>query len=113
MFAATGARPSEDSHRVAKGLFPWWMGLVLAILAAYSNHFENGFQFDDTHTVVQNASIRSLANLPRFFSDASTFSTIPSAWSYRPLVTASLALDYALGGGYSRFGSTCSRSCGL
>ncbi len=74
-------------------------GLLLALLAAYANHFGNSFHFDDGHAIIDNPAIRSLADVPRFFSDVRTFSVEPTGQSYRPLVTASLALDYALGGG--------------
>src|SRR5258708_5966442 len=76
----------------------WFAGLFLALLAAYSNHFGNGFHFDDAHAVVDNPAIRSLANIPSFFGDAGTFSVDPEHQIYRPLITASLAIDYALGG---------------
>jgi len=73
--------------------------LVVTILAAYSNAFQNSFQFDDSHVVEDNLYIRSIGNLPRFFRDASTFSALPSNATYRPLVTASLAVDYWIAGG--------------
>jgi tetratricopeptide (TPR) repeat protein len=77
--------------------------LILALLAfsaiVYANHFQNDFHFDDEHTVVNNPYIRSLSNLPRIFTDGRTFSTFPTHQVYRPLVTASLAIDYWLGGG--------------
>jgi tetratricopeptide (TPR) repeat protein len=76
---------------------------LVAVCAAYANHFHNGFHFDDAHTVIDNPSIRSLSNLPRFFTDASTFSVLPANRTYRPMVSASLALDYALGRGYHPF----------
>ena len=66
---------------------------LVAVCAAYANHFYNGFHFDDAHTVIDNPSIRSLSNLPRFFTDASTFSVLPANRTYRPMVSASLALD--------------------
>jgi tetratricopeptide (TPR) repeat protein len=72
-------------------------GFAVALAAAYSNHFGNGFHFDDFHTVQYNPAIRSLANLPSFFTDAGTFSIKPAG--YRPIVTTSLAIDYALAGG--------------
>lgn len=77
--------------------------LLLAVCAAYSNHFHNSFHFDDSHTVADNPYVRSLAYLPRFFTDATTFSVLPANRTYRPFVSASLALDYALGHGYSVF----------
>lgn len=78
-------------------------GLLLAVLVAYSNHFGNGFHFDDGHALVENPAVRSLANVPHFFTDATTFSHEPAGRSYRPLLSASLALDYALGGGLKPF----------
>ena len=77
--------------------------VVASIMLAYSNSLGNGFHFDDFHTVVDNPAIRSLHNVPRFFTDATTFSVLPANRTYRPLVTASLALDYALGKGYRPF----------
>jgi protein O-mannosyl-transferase len=77
--------------------------LLVAVLAAYSNHFHNGFHFDDGHTIVNNASIRELRNIPLFFRDATTFSTLPSNQSYRPLVSTLLAIDYWLGHGLQPF----------
>jgi tetratricopeptide (TPR) repeat protein len=77
--------------------------ILLAVCAVYSNSFHNSFHFDDSHTVIENPYIRSLRNLPSFFTDASTFSVLPANRTYRPFVSASLALDYALGHGYSPF----------
>jgi tetratricopeptide (TPR) repeat protein len=69
----------------------------------YSNHFNNSFHFDDSHTIENNVYIRSITNIPAFFTDATTFSSLPQNQSYRPLVSASLAVDYYLGGGYNYF----------
>src|SRR6266550_9514980 len=73
--------------------------LLTALLAAYANHFHNSFHFDDAHTIETNATIRDLRNIPQFFHDATTFSSLPSNQSYRPLVSTLLAIDYRLGGG--------------
>jgi tetratricopeptide (TPR) repeat protein len=72
---------------------------LLAVYAAYANHFHNSFHFDDFHTITQNPAIRSLSQVPRYFIDARTFSILPTHYSYHPLVTASAALDYWLGAG--------------
>ncbi len=76
---------------------------VLAICLAYANSFHNGFHFDDFHSVVDNPAIRSLKNVPRFFTDAATFSVLPANRTYRPTVSTSLAFDYAMGHGYVPF----------
>jgi tetratricopeptide (TPR) repeat protein len=77
--------------------------VLVTICVAYSNSFHNGFHFDDFHTVVDNPAIRSLRNIPRFFRDATTFSVLPANRTYRPMVSTTLALDYALGRGYVPF----------
>lgn len=82
---------------------PWALAVIAAVFAVYSNSFRNGFHFDDYHTVTDNPAIRSLSNVPRFFTDASTFSVLPANRTYRPVVSTSLALDYALGHGYVPF----------
>ncbi|WP_160115279.1 tetratricopeptide repeat protein [Bryocella elongata] len=80
------------------------MGLVLMmVLLVYAHSFDNGFHFDDFHTITDNPSIRSLSNVPSYFRDASTFSVLPANRTYRPIVSASLALDYHLGKGYQLF----------
>lgn len=73
---------------------------ALAVLVgAYSNSFQNSFHFDDLHVVEGNLYLRSLKNVPLFFRDALTFSSLPANATYRPLVTTSLAFDYWLAGG--------------
>ena len=72
---------------------------LLAVLGAYANHFQNTFHFDDAHTVEENPFIRDLHNIPRFFTDATTFSSLPTNQSYRPLISTTLAIDYHLAHG--------------
>jgi tetratricopeptide (TPR) repeat protein len=79
------------------------MAVLLVICLAYANSFRNEFHFDDFHTIVDNPAIRSLHNIPRFFTDATTFSVLPANRTYRPVVSTSLAIDYALGHGYVPF----------
>jgi tetratricopeptide (TPR) repeat protein len=73
--------------------------LLVALLAVYANHFHNSFHFDDAHTIENNAAIREMRNIPLFFRDATTFSSLPSNQSYRPLVSTLLTIDYWFGGG--------------
>src|SRR6059058_2950226 len=77
--------------------------VLVGLIAAYSNHFHNSFHFDDAHTIETNASIRELRNIPLFFCDATTFSSLPSNQSYRPLVSTLVAIDYKLAGGLQPF----------
>lgn len=87
---------------LGKTIKPHFVALaaVLALVTiTYANHFRNDFHFDDFHTVNTNPYIRDLRNIPLIFSDADTFSTLPANRGWRPLVTTSLAIDYALGKG--------------
>jgi len=74
--------------------------MIAAVTAVYSNHFYNGFHFDDSHSIVSNPNIRNIKNIPLFFKDGSTSSVLPQNQSYRPVTTASLAIDYWLNKGY-------------
>lgn len=103
MASARKQRGKRTPPKAATGRYLWLAGLLVAVAAAYWNHFGNTFHFDDSHTVVDNPAIRSIANIPRFFADATTFSVEPAHQTYRPLVTASLAIDYALSGGLAPF----------
>jgi len=79
-------------------------GVLLGLLVfAYSNHFQNGFYFDDAHTISKNTEIREIGNIPKFFKDGRTFSSLPANQSYRPIVTTLNAIDYWLGGGLNPF----------
>lgn len=84
-------------------LFVVYTLLLGVILAVYANHFDNAFHFDDWHTIEDNTMIRSLDNIPRFFADARTFSTLPTNQSYRPVLSTTLAIDYWLAGGLTPF----------
>jgi tetratricopeptide (TPR) repeat protein len=64
----------------------------------YANALGGSFHFDDSHAVQDNPSIRSLANIPRFFSDAGTFSVLPQNQGYRPLLLVTYALTAAVTG---------------
>jgi tetratricopeptide (TPR) repeat protein len=83
--------------RRAPGFVLTSLACVVIVVGAYWNSFSNSFHFDDRHVIEDNLYIRSLSNVPRFFSDATTFSSIRSHASYRPLLSLTLALDYAEG----------------
>ncbi|MGA2402795.1 MAG: tetratricopeptide repeat protein [Syntrophobacteraceae bacterium] len=89
--------------RSSKSLLSLALVLLLLIIASYSNHFHNDFHFDDAHTIVNNVYIRDIGNIPLFFKDAATSSALPQNQSYRPVMDATLALDYRLGGGLRPF----------
>jgi Flp pilus assembly protein TadD len=71
---------------------------ALAVALAYANSLGNEFALDDGHSIQSNAWVRSLRHVPRYFIDASTFSTLCGHVDYRPLLQTTYALDYALAG---------------
>ena len=71
--------------------------IIVAVLFAYQNSFDNAFHFDDSHTILDNPYVRDISNLGMFFTDgAKTFSSLPTNQVYRPVVTSVLAIDYWL-----------------
>ena len=78
-----------------------WLGrgvLVAAAVATYANSLDNGFHYDDSHSIVDNYHLRSLANIASFFVDPGQFSREPGMAMYRPLLLVTYAVNYALGG---------------
>ena len=73
---------------------------LLAILCVgiYSNNFQHDFQLDDSHVLLTNPAVRSLANIPKYFVDPSTFTSLRANVDYRPVLQATYALDYRMGG---------------
>src|ERR1043166_6343783 len=83
----------------------WWSSPIahaalLAVLcvAIYSNNFRHDFQLDDSHVLLTNPSIRSLDNVPKYFVDPSTFTSLRGNVDYRPVLQATYALNYRMGG---------------
>jgi hypothetical protein len=91
--------PSRPVTESRKRFYGAGLAALLLFAAAYSNSLRNSFHFDDSHVVEQNLFIRDLANVPRFFRDARTFSSAPQNTVYRPVVTLTLAIDYWMGHG--------------
>ncbi|MDH7445055.1 tetratricopeptide repeat protein [Aquimarina sp. 2201CG14-23] len=73
--------------------------ILFTTFLVYLNHFDNPFFFDDTHTISENESIRSLDNWTSFFTNADTFSSLPENRAYRPMITLMNAIDYSFADG--------------
>ncbi len=76
---------------------PFALAALAVLILAYSNSFSNRFHYDDLHSIVDNGHVRDLANVAEFFVRPETFSAIPERAMYRPLVTASYAVNYWVG----------------
>jgi hypothetical protein len=98
IYKATGLKKNNENS-CKNPVFIILASLVFAtIVFAYSNHFSNSFHFDDSHTIENNSAIQEL-NIISFFKDGTTFSSLPTNQSYRPLTTLENAIDYKIGGG--------------
>lgn len=73
--------------------------LIIATLAIglYLNTLKNGFVYDDGLTIVNNTLIKSLGNVPLLF-DKSAYFNRAGEMSYRPVVTFTYFIDYAVYG---------------
>ncbi len=77
----------------------WGAGLllvqiVIAVLL-YRNSAQHAFHLDDGHSITSNPALRSLEQIPSYFTDAKTFSTLQTNVDYRPVLQLSYALNYA------------------
>lgn len=72
--------------------------LAVGILLAYSGGFGIGFSFDDTYGIAQNPAIRSLRNIPRFFTDPYTTWVDNTQVDMRPILLITYAVNYAISG---------------
>jgi protein O-mannosyl-transferase len=92
-------RSSSPSGHSNRRLVVFTILAAAGVFAAYANHFHNSFHFDDGTVIQNNAYLRSLKNIPRFFTDASTFASWAANTVYRPLTSVSFAIDYWRGKG--------------
>ena len=98
---ATSPNPAFAVQRLVRYLVSSkWAGggtIVALVVAVYANSLDNGFQYDDLHSIVKNHHLHSLSNVPVYFSDPGMFSRDADKAMYRPLVLTTLALNYAWG----------------
>ncbi len=74
--------------------------IILAIIssAVFLNTLHNAFVWDDTYLITDNRHIKSLSSIPLFFTPHYWNKLHPyqASGQYRPLRTATFAMDYAL-----------------
>lgn len=71
--------------------------ILFLSLSIYANTLTNGFVYDDSTTIVSNLFIKKLSNLPLLFNQNDYFS-LSKEITYRPFVTVTYFMDYALFG---------------
>jgi len=72
--------------------------LAVGLLVAYGASFGVGFYFDDSYGIRENPAIRSLANIPSFFTDPFTLTPLRQNVDVRPVLVTTYALNYAISG---------------
>lgn len=88
-----GPAPARAS-RLATALS---VSLIICIVAlVYAGSIGGTFALDDSHTIQSNPWVRSLRNVPRFFTDPTTFSTLSTNVDYRPVLQTTYALSHEL-----------------
>ncbi len=92
--------------------------ILLLTLLVYANSFEASFHHDDVHVIVRNSHVKDLGNIPQFFFQPQMGSGVyTQTSSYRPLLLATFALNFRLGGvnvfGYHLFNFGLHVSCAL
>ncbi len=69
----------------------------IVAFALFYNSLGNDFVFDDESVVQNNLSIQSLSNIPKFFTADEGFHKVIGRY-YRPIVSSTYAIDYAIWG---------------
>ena len=90
-----GQTARRKLRRLLRGSLPPGLAIIAAVAIAYGNTLSNSFHYDDEHSIVGNPHVRSLENIPSFFTDPQTFSRNPGSEMYRPLLLTTYALNYA------------------
>jgi tetratricopeptide (TPR) repeat protein len=89
-----GANPPRGTRRVFGALL--FCALAAAVAYAYATSLPVGFVFDDTYGIVQNPSVRTLANIPRYFVDPFLLTTLRDNVDVRPILQVTFAINYAI-----------------
>jgi protein O-mannosyl-transferase len=71
--------------------------LIVISFAVYANSLNNQFVYDDESVVLGDPGITSVSNIPAFFTGEMGFHKVIGAY-FRPVVSASYAVDHALWG---------------
>jgi hypothetical protein len=93
-------RDSDDLRAIEKVPRKWLITSAVVSLLFTSLCFGASLRypmvFDDHHSIADNHYIRSLRNIPAFFVHPEMFSNEPGRKMFRPLVSASYAINYAI-----------------
>lgn len=69
--------------------------IFILSIVLYANTLGNGFVYDDAGTIVKNALIKDIGNLPKLL-EKKAYLDLSGEVTYRPIVTFTYFLDYAI-----------------
>jgi tetratricopeptide (TPR) repeat protein len=87
---------SRKSSIVAPKTRYFYIILALLVILAYGSALFNSLVIDDQYVLLNNTAVKSLKNLPSFFTR--NYFALFAEQSYRPVVSISYMLDYILWG---------------
>jgi protein O-mannosyl-transferase len=85
----------EIQHKT--GFLVYYLLVAAAAFAVYINSLSNEFVFDDESVVLGDPTITNLSNIPKYFTAQEGFHKVIGRY-YRPVISASYAIDNAIGG---------------
>jgi tetratricopeptide (TPR) repeat protein len=75
-----------------------WCVLLLIAVALYASNFDHTFHLDSVYGIKDNKAIESLANIPSFFVDPFTLTSLRTNADYRPILQVTHAINFAISG---------------
>lgn len=88
---------TEAAKNPANEYLKFYIFLAVLAFAVYFNSLQNDFVFDDESVVLGDPSITDIKNLPKYFTGEEGFHKVIGRY-YRPVVSASYAIDYMVWG---------------
>jgi len=93
--------PSDSSKRATYRNL-WFLlasvGSLILVFAAYSNFFDQSFQFGDRQVIQQNLYVRGLESIPQLFSEPREVFSLSAQVPYRPVLSLSFSFDQWMAG---------------
>ena len=79
-----------------KALLVGCLLFLLLGIAVYYNTFDHEFHLDSTWGLKENHAVRDLSNIPSYFKDPFTLTSLRANADYRPILQITYALNYAI-----------------
>lgn len=94
MKAQNKKKPSPKKN---SNLIKCYLAIAIVSFAVFANSLANDFVFDDESVVLGDQSLTSISNIPKYFTAQEGFHKVIARY-YRPVVSTSYNLDYAIWG---------------